>query len=250
MNTTTIRTDEDARRYLCEVGALEYLTLAGDIVITEHVCTRCGGAGVAEQWRHTGWNCYQCGGPEHARWTERTPIKAYAQAERRKRTARAKREAKWAAGAEARKAAQEAREANRLETQRAWCEANGHGRITFAELDAKRAAEREAAKLAAQHVGTVGERITVDVKVVFRTSFDSAYGTVFLYVMVDAAGNKIVHKGSCIAPSEANDYRSVQKGDRFTLKATVKEHGSREGEKQTIVNRPKCLAILERAPAK
>jgi hypothetical protein len=25
-------------------------------------CSRCGGAGGSEAWRHTGWTCYQCGG--------------------------------------------------------------------------------------------------------------------------------------------------------------------------------------------
>lgn len=27
-----------------------------------HSCSRCGGAGGAEKWAHTGWTCYQCGG--------------------------------------------------------------------------------------------------------------------------------------------------------------------------------------------
>lgn len=32
------------------------------------------------------------------------------------------------------------------------------------------------------------------------------------------------------------------KGQRVTLKATVKEHGERDGVKQTIISRPKVLS--------
>lgn len=32
------------------------------VLIRRRNCTRCGGAGGAEAWRHTGWTCYRCGG--------------------------------------------------------------------------------------------------------------------------------------------------------------------------------------------
>jgi hypothetical protein len=35
----------------------------------------------------------------------------------------------------------------------------------------------------------------------------------------------------------------VKKGDRVMLKATVKDHGEREGVKQTIVTRPKATLL-------
>lgn len=50
-----------------------------------------------------------------------------------------------------------------------------------------------------------------------------------VHIMNDEAGNVIVYKGNRIA----------EKGQRVTMKATVKSHGEREGVKQTIVSRPK-----------
>lgn len=39
------------------------LTIAGKPVTTiTRKCGRCGGAGGADQWKATGWTCFQCGG--------------------------------------------------------------------------------------------------------------------------------------------------------------------------------------------
>lgn len=32
------------------------------LFVSKRPCTRCGGAGGAEAWNHTGWTCYRCGG--------------------------------------------------------------------------------------------------------------------------------------------------------------------------------------------
>lgn len=37
-----------------------------------HLCRRCGGAGGADQWRHTGWTCFDCGGRG---WMPDPPLK-------------------------------------------------------------------------------------------------------------------------------------------------------------------------------
>src|SRR5262245_66401315 len=31
-------------------------------IIRDRKCGRCGGAGGADKWRHTGWTCFDCGG--------------------------------------------------------------------------------------------------------------------------------------------------------------------------------------------
>lgn len=36
-------------------------------------CSRCGGRGGSEAWRHTGYNCYQCGG-HNSSWTVNTTV--------------------------------------------------------------------------------------------------------------------------------------------------------------------------------
>ena len=91
--------------------------------------------------------------------------------------------------------------------------------------------QRELAEAAANctHIGAVGKRAVFTLTLKKRLSFDGQYGTTYVHLMEDAAGNHVVHKGSCI---------SIEEGEEFTVKATVKEHGERDGIKQTILSRP------------
>ena len=50
------------------------------------------------------------------------------------------------------------------------------------------------------------------------------------HTTVDADGNVVVYKGSTTVG---------EKGETVTLKATIKDHGEREGVNQTIIARPK-----------
>lgn len=95
-------------------------------------------------------------------------------------------------------------------------------------------AQREADKALSQHVGVEGERrdFTLTVKAV--PSFDTAYGTLYVHICRDDAGNVVIYKGKEIA----------EKGQRITLKATIKAHGEREGEKQTIIARPANVKVV------
>lgn len=79
-------------------------------------------------------------------------------------------------------------------------------------------------------IGSVGDRIERDVTLTFTHSFDGFYGTTWINSMIDADGNVIVYKGgNCLG----------QKGDKFTIKGTVKEHAVYKETKQTVINRPK-----------
>jgi len=95
-------------------------------------------------------------------------------------------------------------------------------------------AQRAIAKAASQHVGVEGERrdFTLTVKAV--PSFDSAFGTVYVHICRDEAGNTVIYKGKEIA----------EKGQTVTLKATIKQHGERDGEKQTIIARPANVKVV------
>ena len=98
-------------------------------------------------------------------------------------------------------------------------------------VHAKRAAilaERAADAAQSGWIGTVGERIQFTATVVFVTGYDSAFGRVTVTGMKDDAGNVIIQKGKGIA----------EKGERVTIKATVKDQIVREGVKQTIITRP------------
>lgn len=94
------------------------------------------------------------------------------------------------------------------------------------------AATRAAAAAASQHIGRLGERITITLTCDHVISFDGMYGTTYINLMRDPDGNRIVYKGTkCL----------TDKGATVTVKATIKDHGERDGERQTIIARPTII---------
>lgn len=105
---------------------------------------------------------------------------------------------------------------------------------------AQRKAEQHAADLNSQHLGTVGERIVLTLTVRHVVVLEGIYGTSYINICNDAAGNVVVYKGTnrfdeAIVTSEGVHTRRKQ----VTVKATVKAHGERDGVAQTIIARPK-----------
>ncbi|HUX15738.1 MAG TPA: hypothetical protein VMW52_04650 [Phycisphaerae bacterium] len=236
---TSVRTESDAVACLATLGvavsALKLETAAdgSSIVVESYSCGRCGGHGhLGRGTCDVPWGvCYRCfNGPKRA-GISRTPLIEYARKAKatvaRRKSAAAKREAK-----------DNARVERRLEGERKWCEANGHGRVTFAERDAKRAAEWAARDAKKVHVGVVGERSVFTATVKAIPSWDSAYGTVYMVIMEDAAGNSLVWKTG--SPC-------LEVGETATFKATVKEHGDYKGVARTLVTRVKPEPIAEAA---
>jgi hypothetical protein len=82
-----------------------------------------------------------------------------------------------------------------------------------------------------QHIGTVGEKVTVTLTTMHIVVLDGIYGTNYIFICEDADQNVIIYKGK--SDSFPN------KGETATITATVKEHGVRDGVKQTIIQRPK-----------
>lgn len=120
-------------------------------VVVSAACQRCGGSGNGG-WYQDGGICYECGGVNTSKRVQRIAVKAYASKIKAKKRAETRRREKAKSRAEA-----------ALEGQRNWSEANGHGRLTFAELDAKRLNEREAKRAA--------EKLEADDVVVGRHEF-------------------------------------------------------------------------------
>ena len=122
-----------ARAYLegegVEVEALA-LTEDGAGVVESAACGRCGGSGWGP-WHPDGGRCYDCHGRLTTGLTRTVSLKVWARRVKAKESAQVRAIAKRAASAE-----------RSLEGQRKWCADQGHGSITFAELDAKRDAER------------------------------------------------------------------------------------------------------------
>lgn len=85
-----------------------------------------------------------------------------------------------------------------------------------------------------QHIGTVGDKVTITITTVHVVVLETQFGTNFLNICEDADKNIIIYKG--------NAKGFPHKGDTATITATVKEHGVREGVKQTVIQRPKVTA--------
>jgi len=98
-----------------------------------------------------------------------------------------------------------------------------------AERAAKTAQLRAADAATSQHIGTVGERTNFELTLTWVKYFEGTFGATYIHGLKDAAGNVVIYKGSkCLG----------QKGDTVKVKATIKEHGERDGVKQTVISRP------------
>lgn len=99
---------------------------------------------------------------------------------------------------------------------------------------AERAKAREDARQAdadkSGWIGTVGERSLFTLTIRMVVEIEGIYGYSYLHVMHDADGNVVIYKGS---------NQLGKKGDTVTVKATIKEHDTRDGVKQTKISRPK-----------
>lgn len=235
-----IRTIDQARAYLADRGIIDRLTIEGDHVIESAACTRCGGSGNGG-WLQDGGICYECGGADTRNRIRKTSLVAYARAERRHEMARARKAA-----------AKEEREAAQLERQRDWSEDNGHGRITFEELDEKRERERREKAAKSAHVGEVGKRIELVVRYERMHSWDGFYGPTQLF-RFDDEGNALVWKTSgylpCVDVRHADGWtanRPMPQGAILRIRATVKKHDDYRGERQTALTRVKVLEVVSR----
>ena len=124
-----------------------------------------------------------------------------------------------------------------------------------AEWDAKREADKNAKNATLEHVGVVGERIQFELTVVAVIEYDRPQfyyndsGIGFITIMEDAAGNKVVYMNTlCETIKDEHGYKDwvyAEKGDTVLFMAKVKEHGVRDGEKQTVVQRPTKVVVIK-----
>ena len=224
------------------------------------VCGRCGGAGGADRWKHTGWTCYQCGGS--GKGTPRfTPAYTVEQLDKLNATA-AKREATRQRKLEAKRAQlaaeADARRGSFMETNAAWfaearavaghvdfvadilakAEANAHitdGQVAAVDKCVARERANAAYKAQARHLGEVGDKVTVEGRVIVTRSGRGDFGDWYFAVIKDTRG-MVVFKGSTALGREDDVVRFV---------ATVKACEYRDGEPQTVVSRPRKWELVE-----
>ena len=110
----------------------------------------------------------------------------------------------------------------------------------------------EEVKKPSEYIGTVGEKIELELTVVFRKHVDSAFGGTNMLIMVDDNDNvvKTFTNASWLyeeIEDETGFYtrHKVIKGDRIKIKGTIKKHdNSYKDEKATILSRPKLIEII------
>lgn len=200
-------------------------------------CEKCGGTGTYRWGACINGNymfsgvCFDCDGTG----IEMVIEKEYTPEHKAKLDAqRAKRVAKRQAELEAERAEQEAINAEMKAKEEA----------LKAEREAKWKAEREAS----EYVGSVGDKITVEVTFSREVSFETQFGTQYIYFFKDEAGNTLVWKTSaslCLDNlDEHNRYVFVNKGDKIRFTASIKEHSEYKGEKQTILQRVRKVELI------
>lgn len=189
-------------------------------------CDRCGGLGYYAIGINNGSPvlspldhgvCWKCGGTGkvHGKWIERTP------------EYQAKLDARRQAKLDAQKA-----EYERLQKERE------------AEAEKKRLAEEariKALKAISQHVGEVGQGLTIKATYVRTAHFTvrafSGFGTetMCIHTFKDAEGNVLIWKTS--------KGIGLNYGEPVEIRGTVKEHKVYKDEKQTVLTRCKVNAI-------
>ena len=81
-------------------------------------------------------------------------------------------------------------------------------------------------------VGEVGEKMTATVTIVHVGSFDSGFGLTWVYNLETEAGDKLTY----FSKTDLGD-----KDEIVTIKFTVKEHSTYQGEKKTVITRAKAI---------
>ena len=90
-------------------------------------------------------------------------------------------------------------------------------------------------------VGTVGQKVTMTLTITHIVALDGIYCTTFIYIMEDADKNVVIYKGNSAVVAWTPEGTVRAKGDTLTITATIKEHGVRDGVKQTVILRPKAV---------
>jgi hypothetical protein len=211
-------------------------------------CSRCGGAGGSDAWRYTGWTCYQCRGRGQMPYTHRVFTEdklaklndaATKKAAKKAAAAEAKREAEraefhiWAKPYENLLGAIKAATGNSFLADLAR-KLEDHRQLTDRQLEAaataiERQQQREVEDRASEYVGEVKDRFEFEAEVLGVYGTEGFYGHTDIVKLKDVDGNLFTWF--------ASDYTDLERGDRITIKGTVKKHEEYRGVKQTILTR-------------
>ena len=96
---------------------------------------------------------------------------------------------------------------------------------------------------ASSHIaGEVGDRVVIEGVVADKFSGPGGWdGSGWTITKIATAEGQVIYWGSLHAPGPDDFEVYLDKGDIVELKATIKEFSERDGEKQTVVQRPKII---------
>lgn len=249
-------------------------TPAKPVFIAEQNCMRCGGAGGAEAWKHTGWTCYRCGGngrdPNRIREKLYTVDELEKLNERRTRL-RAKKQAERDAAAAVEQARRDAEREEVISANSGFLAridaelAHGEHELLRSVRDriaeqakdptdrqlevvngiiARNEAER-ARRAAARHVGSIKERREFTLTLLYcRSEQTGQFPTIWSHwsLFTDENGCKIASKSAPWVLGLKSDRDGYPKGQTIRVKATVTDHKlDKNGEPVTYINRPKGI---------
>ena len=139
-------------------------------------------------------------------------------------------------------------EAKKIEAERQAEEARKQ-----AEQEAK---EKELAekKARSQYFGEIGQRIEREFTLVHSHHFEvpsfAGFGmdSKYIHILQDEDGNTFTWKTtkSIYIPNGDYTFNVAEKGDKVTLKGTIKAHSEYKDEKQTELTRCKCITIVHK----
>lgn len=89
------------------------------------------------------------------------------------------------------------------------------------------------------YVGTIGDRLTFEVNLIARYSFESFYGYQNIYLFKDCDNN--VYKWKTSVNIVNSDNSHIEIGDEVLIKGTIKEHDVYNDVKQTELTRCKII---------
>lgn len=231
-----------------------------------HVCGRCGGQGGAEQWRYTGYTCFECGG--RGKWLATKTVHIYTP--ERNAVLQAALEARQEKKRLERVAATQEEQARKDQARAVKFEAfqRDHGALyadlqelapssqwlkemlwkieQWGDLSERQIASAvdEIAKIrqarGSRWVGEIGKRVDLTLTTVNEidlgvSQFSRAH--TYLIIMHDDVGNVITYKGSsCALPA---------KGDTERVRVTISDHTTYRDVRQTVIARPKNLEPIQ-----
>jgi hypothetical protein len=96
--------------------------------------------------------------------------------------------------------------------------------------------KKKQAEPTSDYVGTVGEKVNMEVTVVSVSGFNSAFGWTNIYKMIDSNDNQITKFGT-INSRYLVSGNTIEEGSVLKFKAEIKKHEEFRGKKQTTIGR-------------